>query len=123
MENSEIIKKLVEIQQQLRFLHWQTKSYAKHQAYGGIYSELDGLIDSFVETCMGKHGRPSFSGGYTLEGQDIDELSIQEFVDSSVSFLIGLTEKYDGKTDTDLLNIRDEMLGEFNKLKYLLTLK
>jgi hypothetical protein len=123
MENSEIIKKLVEIQQQLRFLHWQTKSYAKHQAYGGIYSELDGLIDSFVETCMGKHGRPSYSGGYTLEGQDIDELSIQEFVDSSVSFLIGLTEKYDGKVDTDLLNIRDEMLGEFNKLKYLLTLK
>lgn len=123
MENSEIIKKLVEIQQQLRFLHWQTKSYAKHQAYGGVYGELDGLIDSFVETCMGKHGRPSYSGGYTLEGQDIDEISIQEFVDSSVSFLIGLTEKYDGKTDTDLLNIRDEMLGEFNKLKYLLTLK
>ena len=123
MENSEIIKKLVEIQQQLRFLHWQTKSYAKHQAYGGIYSELDGLIDSFVETCMGKHGRPSYSGGYTLEGQYIDELSIQEFVDASVSFLISFTEKYDGKTDTDLLNIRDEMLGEFNKLKYLLTLK
>ena len=123
MENSEIIKKLVEIQQQLRFLHWQTKSYAKHQAYGGIYGSLDGLIDSFVETCMGKHGRPSYSGGYTLEGQDIDEISIQEFVDSSVSFLIGLTEKYDGKADTDLLNIRDEMLGEFNKLKYLLTLK
>lgn len=123
MENSEIIKKLVEIQQQLRFLHWQTKSFAKHQAYGGIYSSLDGLIDSFVETCMGKHGRPSFSGGYTLEGQDIDELSIQEFVDGTVSFLIGLTEKYDEKADTDLLNVRDEMLGEFNKLKYLLTLK
>lgn len=123
MENSEIIKKLVEIQQQLRFLHWQTKSYAKHQAYGGIYSELDGLIDSFVETCMGKHGRPSFSGGYTLEGQYIDEVSIQEFIDGTVSFLIGLSEKYDGKADTDLLNIRDEMLAEFNKLKYLLTLK
>jgi hypothetical protein len=123
MENSEIIKKLVETQQQLRFLHWQTKSYAKHEAYGKIYSSLDGLIDTFVETCMGKHGRPSFSGGYTLEGQDIDELSIQEFVDGTVLFLIGLTEKYDGKADTDLLNIRDEMLAEFNKLKYLLTLK
>jgi hypothetical protein len=123
MENSEIIKKLVETQQQLRFLHWQTKSFAKHQAYGGIYSSLDGLIDTFVETCMGKHGRPSYSGGYTLEGQDIDELSIQEFVDGTVSFLIGLTEKYDGKSDTDLLNVRDEMLSEFNKLKYLLTLK
>jgi hypothetical protein len=26
------------------------------------------------------------------------------------------------ESDTDLLNLRDEMLGELNKLKYLLTL-
>lgn len=123
MENSEVIKKLVEIQQQLRFLHWQTKSYAKHQAYGGVYSALDGLIDSYVETCMGKHGRPSYSGGYTIEGQDIDEISVQEFVDSSVEFFVSLSDALDPKVDTDLLNIRDEMIGEFNKLKYLLTLK
>jgi hypothetical protein len=30
----------------------------------------------------------------------------------------GLNER-----DTDLLNIRDEMVGELNKLKYLLSLK
>ena len=41
MENSDIIRKLVEAQIQLKFLHWQTKSYAKHQAYGGLYSDLD----------------------------------------------------------------------------------
>ena len=29
----------------------------------------------------------------------------------------------DEKKDTDLLNIRDEMLSELQKLKYLLTLK
>jgi hypothetical protein len=123
MENAEIIKKLVEIQQQLRFLHWQTKSYAKHQAYGGIYGTLDDLIDTFVEICMGKHGRPSYSGGYTIEGKDIDEISLQEFIDSSIEFFISLSDVFDAKTDTDLLNIRDEMMGEFNKLKYLLTLK
>lgn len=123
MDHAEIILKLVEIQQQLRFLHWQTKSYAKHQAYGGVYSALNDFIDTFVETCMGKHGRPSYKGGYTIEGGDIDELSIQEFIDNTVDFLVGLTEAYDPKMDSDLLNIRDEMLGEFNKLKYLLTLK
>ena len=123
MENSELILKFVEIQQQLRFLHWQTKSYAKHQAYGQVYENLNELIDTFVETCMGKHGRPSYQGGYTIQGKDIDEISIQEFIDESVSFFIGLSEKLDSKTDTDLLNIRDEMMGEFNKLKYLLTLK
>jgi DNA-binding ferritin-like protein len=123
MENSDVILKLVQIQQQLRFLHWQTKSFAKHKAYGEIYSSLDELIDTFAESCMGKHGRPSFSGGYTIQGSDISELSMQEFIDDTVSFLVGLTEKYDPKMDSDLLNLRDEMLGEFNKLKYLLTLK
>jgi hypothetical protein len=29
----------------------------------------------------------------------------------------------DAKKDTDLLNIRDEMLADVNKTKYLLTLK
>jgi hypothetical protein len=29
---------------------------------------------------------------------------------------------YDSSSDSDLLNIRDEILAEFNKLKYLLTL-
>ena len=123
MENSEIILKFVEIQQQLRFLHWQTKSYAKHQAYGQVYGNLDGLIDTFVEACMGKHGRPTYSGGYTIQGKDIEEMSIQEFIDGSVSFFVELSQKLDSKTDTDLLNIRDEMMSEFNKLKYLLTLK
>jgi hypothetical protein len=34
-----------------------------------------------------------------------------------------MTEVLDSKYDSDLLNIRDEILGETNKLKYLLTLK
>lgn len=118
-----MILKLVEIQQQLRFLHWQTKSFAKHKAYGEVYSGLDELIDTYVETCMGKHGRPSYKSGYQISGQDISELSLQKFIDETVSFLIGFNESLDPKEDSDLLNIRDEMMGEFNKLKYLLTLK
>ena len=123
MEKGQVILKLEEIQVQLRHLHWQTKSYAKHQAYGKVYEDMDGLIDEFVEVCMGKHGRPSFVGGYTIEGKDISEISVQEFVDESCDFLISLTETYDPKEDSDLLNLRDEILALFNKLKYLLTLK
>ena len=39
----EIILELVSTQIQFRFLHWQTKSYAKHQAYGAFYENLDDL--------------------------------------------------------------------------------
>jgi len=72
---------------------------------------------------MGKHGRPSYQGGYTIQGQDISEISGQNFVDGVCIFLIELTDVFDPQLDSDLLNLRDEMLHGFNKLKYLLTLK
>lgn len=123
MENTEIIVALVQIQTQFRMLHWQTTSYSKHQAFGGIYSSLDGTIDEFVEACMGKHGRPKFSGGYQISGEDIDEMDLGAFISQTCDFLISLTETFDPQEDSDLLNLRDEMLSEVNKLKYLLTLK
>ena len=122
MMKETVILTFVELQQQLRILHWQTKSYAKHKAYGEIYDELGDLIDNFVEICMGKHGRFELSDG-TIELFDIKNMSLQDFIDSAVEFLITLSDEYSAETDTDLLNIRDEMLGQFNKLKYLLTLE
>jgi hypothetical protein len=56
----ELILKLVQIQNQFRFLHWQTFGDAKHRSYGGIYDSLGGNIDKFVEIMMGKQGRPEF---------------------------------------------------------------
>jgi hypothetical protein len=49
---NEIASTLVAIHTQLKFLHWQTKSYARHQAYGGAYDDMTGLIDGFVETLV-----------------------------------------------------------------------
>jgi hypothetical protein len=123
MAQSEVITSLVEIQTQFKFLHWQTKSYARHNAFGGIYDSLTDLIDTFVETCMGKHGRPSYPSGYSLKGYDISELPLTEFVSGVSDYLISLNDIFDPQMDSDLLNIRDEMLSEINKLKYLLTLK
>lgn len=124
MKNMTIqILKLIELQNQFRFLHWQTKSYAKHMAYGSIYESLDDLIDSFMESYMGKYGRPEFDEEFTLKFKDISAISLQSFIDSNSEFLIGLTDVLDAVSDSDLLNIRDEMLGLLNKIKYLLTLK
>ena len=123
MEHAEIILKLVEIQQQLRFLHWQTFGDAKHKTYGQIYEGLDGLIDEFTETMMGKYGRPVFPDEFVIAFQDIKALNLQNFIDGIVEFLVSITEILDPKYDTDLLNIRDEILAGINKTKYLLTLK
>ncbi len=50
-------------------------------------------------------------------------MSLQHFIDGICEFLLSLTDQLDSRVDTDLLNLRDEMLATINKLKYLLTLK
>jgi hypothetical protein len=119
----ELIKKLVQIQLQWRFLHWQTFGDAKHKTYGKIYDGLDGLIDNFTEAMMGKYGRPEFEPEFALMFQDIKSLSVQNFVDGITEFLVGMTDQLDSRYDTDLLNLRDEMLLLINKSKFLFTLK
>jgi hypothetical protein len=119
----DFILKLVQIQNQFRFLHWQTTFDAKHKAYGNIYDNLGDLIDDFVEGMMGKYGRPQFPSEFMIAFQDIDSISLQKFIDGCCEFLLSMSDQLDPKVDSDLLNLRDEMLLQFNKLKYLLTLK
>ena len=56
------------IQNNINFLndvqsyHWQTKSYAEHEALGEFYTKFNELNDRFVETYQGKtHQRINFS--------------------------------------------------------------
>ena len=120
----ELVIKFVGMQQQFRMLHWQTKSYAKHNAYGRIYESLDGLIDEFIETYMGKYGRVTFENGEgTITLKNTELLDLNSFIKENISWLKGLTQKLNPENDSDLLNIRDEVMGSLNKLRYLLTLK
>jgi len=119
----EIILKLVQIQNQFRFMHWQTTGDAKHRAYGKAYDKLGDLMDDFAEAMMGKYGRVEFEPEFSIMFQDLKSLNLQEFMDGITDFLVSITEMLDPKYDTDLLNLRDEMLALINKLKYLLTLK
>ena len=115
--------KLIQIQTQFKFLHWQTMGDAKHKAYGEIYDSLTDSIDKFVEAMMGKYGRVEFEPEFSIMFQDIKNLSIQNFLDGITEFLVNMTDQLDQRYDTDLLNIRDEILGDVNQLKYRLTLK
>lgn len=119
----EIILKLVQIQNQFRFLHWQTFGDAKHRAYGELYDIIGGHLDTFAEAMMGKYGRPQFESEFMIAFQDIKSINLQNFIDGIVEFLVSITDHLDGRYDTDLLNIRDEILANINKTKYLLTLK
>ena len=123
MENvSEVVAGLQELFNQVKYFHWQTKSFAQHEAFGKVFDSLSDLIDDFVEVSMGKYGRPS-TKGQELEMFDLEDVDIMDWTSGVVDYLISFDDILDEVEDTDLLNIRDEMMAQFNKLKYLLTLK
>lgn len=115
-----MIDKLLGLQNQLRMLHWGTNSYAEHKALGKLYETLDPLIDQFMEMWMGINGKTLNTVKLVLEpyntrsSEILLEQAIQFFktqMDSEIS------------NNSDLSNIRDEMLAAVNQTKYLLTLK
>ena len=117
-----IVTNLLTLHNQLKIHHWQTKSYAEHQALGGAYDEFSGLIDEFIEVFMGKYGRIESRDGFKIELENYKDISPTDFADKYVDYLVNELPKSLEKSDTDLFNIRDEMLAQLNKLKYLLTL-
>lgn len=119
---TDCIKFFLTLQSQLRILHWQTSSFAEHKALGKAYDGLDGLIDSFVETYMGKHGK-KFNGEMTLKIFNYSNASPMSVMEHASNHLIKELPTYVDKNDTELLNIRDEMLSIIDTTKYLLTLK
>lgn len=94
----------------LRLTHWETTSYELHKAVEMTQESMDGLLDDFVEACIGFQGgtRPVLKKAIAANPDE----------DAMIACLKGLEIK-----DTSLLNIRDEMLQACYKHKYLKTLK
>lgn len=114
---------LMGLQQQMRICHWQTKGIARHEAFGGFYSDLDDLIDDFVEQAMGKYGRFVLDEETnTIQLANLSDINIKGLVHTTREALVQMTEQLD-PTDTNLLNLRDEILGLLNKYAYLFTME
>jgi hypothetical protein len=118
-----LLTNMLQMQSQYRIFHWQTKSYSEHKAFGKIYEILDENIDSFIETFMGKYGRIVTSPELEIEMQNYKDIaSCVAVTDVYISFLTNINA-FLKPEDTDLFNIRDTILSDINRLKYLLTLQ
>lgn len=113
---------LMQMQNQYKILHWQTMSFSQHKSFDEIVSSLSENIDEFIETYMGKYGRVISAGTFNLTLANYKDTDFVALTDSYINFMIGLSNMFDASKDSDLLNIRDEILGSLNQLKYLLTL-
>jgi len=112
------------LRSQIKLYHWQTYQFARHKATDDLITALDELMDNYVEVYMGKYGRPKMTSTTNSTSiKNMSESTAVSFVRGAIKYLETTIVKRLKPTDTDLVNIRDEMLSNLNKLLYLFTLK
>ena len=117
------------IQNNMNFLndvqsyHWQTKSYAEHEALGEYYNKFNELNDRLVETYQGKtNERIKFSAELR---PGIMNYADKEILKSEVNMQADrINEAYKQvQGQIDLESILEDMLEATSQLCYHLTLK
>ena len=113
-----IAGKLTYFHEQLHLLHWQTMSYAEHQALGGIYDYVHDFKEGVIEKLMGYTGKRP--GVYKIETlSSADSTSV---VTALMDFASNLKSYAETNSFHDIANLADALSGEAAKTKFLLTL-
>jgi hypothetical protein len=113
-----IAGKLTYFHEQLHLTHWQTTSYAEHQALGGLYDYVHDFKDGVIEKLMGYTGkRPA---PYKIE--PLTNCTGSECVSNLLSFASSLKSYAEANSYHDIANLADALSGEAAKTKFLLTL-
>jgi DNA-binding ferritin-like protein len=117
----------LEMLMMVKLFHWKTHSYATHKATDELYEKLNENIDEFIEVLLGKTGsRIDLMSKKTITLIDLNSPeSLKSKIMSFKSFLVGLdnNKALNSMSNTDLFNIRDEILGNLNQFLYLLSFK
>jgi hypothetical protein len=113
-----VAAKLTHFHEQLHLLHWQTTSYAEHQATGALYDYVHDFKDGVIEKLMGYMGkRPS---GYKID--PIGAATATAVVSELMGFASSLKSFAESNGYHDIANLADALSGEAAKTRYLLTL-
>ena len=123
IDKSHIVKVFLEMLNTVKLYHWKTHSFAQHKATDELYEKLNEGIDEFIEVLMGKDE----SRIKMMEKRInlIDPSNIRDFkarIYEYRTFLTDFNMYFDAKKDSDLLSIRDTILGHINQFLYLSTL-
>jgi hypothetical protein len=123
----EIAIRFLEMVLMVKLYHWKTRQYSSHIATDEFYERLNDHMDKFMEILLGKTqvrmDLLNVKSISLIDLKDIDQFKGK--LNDFKKYLVNLEENPGIKSmsNTDLLNIRDEILGHINQLLYLLSLK
>jgi DNA-binding ferritin-like protein len=114
---------MLTLRNQVKIYHWETKNFARHKATDDLVDKLDASIDKFVEVYIGKYGRPNLTARTgSIRIRNFRDREAPILLQQAIDWLSTKLPKLLKSTDTDLLNIRDEILADLNQTLYLFTL-
>ncbi len=118
-----VTHRLLEYLDQIKLYHWSTASHSRHVAADKLHKELQSNVDRFVEVYIGKYGRDVvLADGAVAKLKIYKDDEANQLLDDLSGFLMDEVPKHiDAKVDTDLLNIRDDILASVKQTKYLFT--
>ncbi len=112
------IRALVEFQVQVKAMHWATESFSQHKATCDTHAALDAALDALVESYQGYVGRIRIGGQYTI--LNYEDINLDSWLQGAMDHVENFRK---GVTQSDVLNLLDEVLAILTKFKYLLSLK
>ena len=109
------------VRDQLKIYHWQTKNYARHKSSDDLVEKLSEKMDKFIEVMQGIENTR-----LSIKHDNFPVLHNQ--TDNSIVKILNLFKEWLSKelpvyikNNTDLLNIRDDILSDVNNTLYLFT--
>ena len=106
----------------IKVYHWSTLLYARHVATCTFVTNADAIIDKIIETYSSRYGRPSPTHKYSMTVQGLTDAGASAVMRGLASWLTNEMPKFLKPKDTDLMNLRDELLNEVHQALYMFDL-
>jgi len=123
----DFILRFMEMLNTIKIYHWSTLSYPTHKATDELHEKMSELVDSFIEKYIAITGTPLFHHGRGRQSIPFYECkSLEDYrkkLQDYKRFLVSFNKNVLHKEATELLSIRDDMLGEIDQALYSLRLE
>lgn len=121
----EVALKMIFYRDQLKFYHWAgTDLYSRHIASDSLINSLTDKLDKFIEIMQGSENKKLILSKTSMIFTVETDISVVKLLENFKVWLSNVlpTLLNSSRPNTDLLNIRDDILGDVNKTLYLFTL-
>lgn len=117
-----IVKYMMEFRDQIKLYHWRTTSYSRHKATDEFIEAFDTKIDEFVEVLMGGRNQKN-NDTFNMQFVTLNEATAEPHVIKFRDWVKDTLPTHLHEHETDLLNLKDEILALVNRMLYLFRLK